>query len=67
MNWRVVGGSSPLRAIKIISGGNIMETIMMSKEELVEKNLDLLNENALLKSEMTRIRLEGERKECRVE
>jgi DNA-binding Xre family transcriptional regulator len=44
-----------------------METIMMSKEELVEKNLDLLNENALLKSEMARIRLEGERKECRVE
>ncbi len=43
-----------------------METSMMSKEELVEKNLDLLNENALLKSEMTRIRLEGDRSECRV-
>lgn len=43
-----------------------METSMMSKEELVEKNLDLLNENALLKSEMTRIRLEGDRSEYRV-
>ena len=43
-----------------------MGTSMMSKEELLEKNLDLLNENALLKSEITRIRLEGERNECRV-
>ena len=43
-----------------------MEISMMTKEELVEKNLDLLNENALLKSEMTRIRFEGERNECRV-
>ena len=53
-------------AHSIILGGNMMEISIMTKEELVEKNLDLLNENALLKSEITRIHLEEDRNECRV-